>query len=254
VIKREIYERVRNGVCAVGYLTAPLSVYLENLDKPVFQVVGTGFLIQDTLILTNRHIVKALLESIGPDGIPSNQLFIQFVVPSERSTLQIVPRMIREVSYVDEPRLDLGFIRYKTVTEAHFAAIRPLEIADKWDSVVTQDVAVCGYPYGTSILVRGIYLRWGPVVQRGYISALSPFDTFAAPDELLLDVRRAGGMSGAPIFKPYNGEVIGVHYSGIEGTVAFGIPITGPVIRHALEQYDRNVAVVNEDSRNPPPA
>ncbi|TFH32676.1 MAG: serine protease [Anaerolineales bacterium] len=246
MISKAIYERIRNGVCAVGHLTTPLTVYRENLDKPIFQVVGTGFLIEENLVLTNRHIVKDLIESTSSGEVPPSQLFIQFVVPHEGSHLELVPRMIREVSYVDDPKLDLGFIKYKTVTEAHFASILPLDIADQWESSVSEEVAVCGYPYGTSILIRGIYLRWGPVVQQGHISAVSPFDTTTMPDELLLDVRRAGGMSGAPIFKPGTGTVIGVHYSGIEGTIAFGVPITRAIVNHAMLQYDRNRVVLNE--------
>jgi len=247
MIDKEVYERVRNGVCAVGHLTTTLEIYRQNLDKPIFQVLGTGFLIKDTLVLTNRHIVKALVQSLAEGQVPSTQLFIQFVVPRQADRLEIVPRMIREVSFVDEPKLDLGFIRYKTVNELHFEVIRPLRVAPRWQSAVTEDVAVCGYPYGTSILVKGIYLRWGPVVQQGYISAVSPFETTSAPDELLLDVRRAGGMSGAPIFTPSNGTVIGVHYGGIEGTVAFGVPLTDSILANALDQYDRNRVIVNEE-------
>jgi hypothetical protein len=37
-------------------------------------------------------------------------------------------------------------------------------------------------------------------------------------------------MSGALIFRPESGEVIGVHDAGIEATMAFGIPLTSKTV------------------------
>lgn len=261
MVTQTVYETVRNGVCAVGYLTEPLTIYRQNLDKPIFEVVGTGFLVKEEIVLTNRHVIGALMEARITYGIPDTQFFIQFVVPSKSPTvqilpkiqiavpqgstiLQIVPRMIREVSYLDEPKLDLGFIKYRTVNQEHFASIHPLNVAVKHTLQPTQPVGVCGYPYGTSMLVRGLYQRWGPVVQQGYISAISPFDTTSTPDEILLDVRTAGGMSGAPIFVPEDGTVVAVHYAGIEATTAFGIPITQASLNQALSLYEKNRIVL----------
>ena len=89
------------------------------------------------------------------------------------------------------------------------------------------------------MLKRGhkIY-RWGPVFQQGSISAISPFDGTLEPDEILLDVRTAGGMSGAPIFRPSNAEVIGIHYAGWEATTALGIPLTQIEVNTWIAQYD----------------
>jgi len=244
MITHTVYEAIRNGVCGVGFLTEPLKVYMENVDKPIFQVVGTGFLVEETLVLTNRHVIGALMEARVTHVIPDTQFFIQFVVPGKSSNLQIVPRMIREVSYFDDPKLDLGFIKFKIVFTEHFVAIHRLKVATAHSLQPTQPIGVCGYPYGTSILVRGLYQRWGPVVQQGYISAISPFDTTSQPDEVLLDVRTAGGMSGAPVFLLEDGTVVAVHYAGIESTTAFGIPITQASIDRALSLYDKHKVVL----------
>jgi len=43
----EVLARVRNGVCAVGYLTLPLADYINTYELPgQFTVVGTGFLVR----------------------------------------------------------------------------------------------------------------------------------------------------------------------------------------------------------------
>lgn len=250
MITQTVYDAVRNGVCGVGFLTEPLTVYRQNIDRPIFQVIGTGFLVDENMVVTNRHVIGALMEAKITHLVPDNQLFIQFVVPDKSGNLQIVPRMIREVSFVDNPKVDLGFIKFKTVFAEHFKSIQPLTIVNQFGIQPTQAIAVCGYPYGTSILSRGLYQRWGPVVQQGHISAISPFDTTTRPDEVLLDVRTARGMSGAPVFDPDDGTVVAVHYAGIESTIAFGIPITQASLAQAFSQYDANKIVIieNEDS------
>ena len=245
MIRESVYRHVRNGVCAVGYLTGTLEAYLNRLESDMFQVVGTGFLVADATVLTNRHVIAGLLEAEIAHVIPRHQLFVQFVAPKGRKSLQLVPRMIREVSYLDDPKLDIGFIKYKVIYKRHFSSIRPLKIVDRWNLKVSEEVGVCGYPYGTQLLAGGISYRWGPVVQQGHISAVSPFDTTGVPDDILLDVRTAGGMSGAPIFRPRTGEVIGVHYAGIEATTAFGVPLNRGTVKAALSKFGARRIVLN---------
>jgi S1-C subfamily serine protease len=211
----------------------------------MFQVIGTGFLVGKATVLTNRHVIAGLLEAEITQVVPRRQLFIQFVAPNGRQSLQIVPRMIREVSYLDDPKLDIGFIKYKVVFPKHFRSIRPLAIVARWNLRVSEEVGVCGYPYGTQLLASGHSYRWGPVVQQGHISAVSPFETTGKPDDILLDVRTAGGMSGAPVFRPRTGTVIGVHYAGIEATTAFGVPLNQRTVKAALARFNRRRIVLN---------
>jgi S1-C subfamily serine protease len=246
LINNDVYRTVRNGVCAVGYLTEPLEIYRQNIKSAIFQVIGTGFLVEKTTILTNRHVIRALLDKTASLEIPHTQLFIQFVVPGDDGKLQIVPRLIRQIYFFDDPLLDLGLIRYRIVKEEHFQAIAPVRIVDKWNLRVSEEVGVCGYPYGTTLLAGDTTFRWGPVVQQGHISAISPFDTTDVPDDILLDVRTAGGMSGAPIFRPDSGEVLGVHYAGIEATTAFGIPLTNQIVESALSKFNQHSIDLNE--------
>ena len=117
--------------------------------------------------------------------------------------------------------------------------MKPLSFHAEFDYQVTQAIGLCGYPYGYSMLQKdGKVYRWGPVVQQGFISAISPFDTTTSPDELLLDVRVAEGMSGAPIFSPTDGIVIGIVHSGWEATTALGLPFTISVVESWLKKHD----------------
>jgi hypothetical protein len=243
MISRKVLDRVRNGVCAVGYLTVPLTEYMKDTSRPYHHVLGTGFLVRPTTAITNRHVIEALIHAQADLGFPPSQFFLSIVVPGQGKPLQNTLRMIRHFAAMPEPGPDIGFLEFKIVFPEHFKSISPLSIAKAATFGVSDEVAVCGYPYGTSMLKRGhkIY-RFGPVVQQGSISAISPFDTSTAPDEILLDVRTAGGMSGAPVFRPSNGEVIAIHYAGWEATTALALPLTSASVSSWLRDYDKLLA------------
>jgi hypothetical protein len=148
--------------------------------------------------------------------------------------------MIRHFAVIDN--VDIGFVEFRVVNEEHFLDIHPLALADNTNFRMTEEIAVCGYPYGTAMLMRDAKIyRWGPVIQQGSISAISPFDGVENPDEILLDVRTAPGMSGAPIFRPKTGEVIGIHYAGWEATTALGIPLVQSEVSRWLDLFNEQL-------------
>ena len=95
MIDPQILARVRSGVCAVGYLRVPLADYQRNTQSPFFQVMGTGFLVRGTTIITNRHVIEALGDEQARLGFPSSQLFLSFMVPDPSGGLRNTVRMIR---------------------------------------------------------------------------------------------------------------------------------------------------------------
>ncbi len=166
MIDPKVISRVRNGVCAVGYLTIPLEEYKCNIQSPFFQVVGTGFLVRETTVITNRHVIQGLFEHQANLGFPSSQFFLLFVVPRENPQPQIIIRIIRRFGALANEDLDIGFLEFKVVTELHFSDISPLDIVSSFDLQVSDEIAVCGYPYGTSMLKKNAKVyRWGPVIQ-----------------------------------------------------------------------------------------
>jgi hypothetical protein len=247
MIEKNIISQITNGVCAIGYLSTPLTEYLKDTRSPFFHVVGTGFLVRPTTVITNRHVIEGLFESQADFGFPKDQFFLSFIVPDGKGSFRNTIRMIRHFATLDSP--DIGFVEFHIVHEEHFEDIHPLSLANVFNLKLTEEVAVCGYPYGTAMLKRGTLIyRWGPVIQQGAISAISPFDGAERPDEILLDVRTAGGMSGAPIFRPSSGEVIGIHYAGWEATTALGLPLILPDVHTWLVEYDEKLKI--SETRN----
>jgi hypothetical protein len=240
MLEKNIISKITNGVCAVGYLSVPLTEYQKNPRSPFFHVIGTGFLVRSTTAITNRHVIEGLFESQENFGFPSSQFFLSFIVPDGKGSFRNTVRMIRHFALLDSQ--DIGFVEFHIVNKKHFEGIQPLTLASVFDFKLTEEVAVCGYPYGTAMLKHDTEIyRWGPVIQQGSISAISPFDGAANPDEILLDTRTAGGMSGAPIFRPSSGEVIGIHYAGWEATTALGLPLTQPYVNSWLVSYDEKL-------------
>jgi S1-C subfamily serine protease len=238
MIDKEVISKVTHGVCAVGFLIVPLTEYRKDPSYPYFEILGTGFLVRPTTVITNRHVIEAMYVEQKRRGFPSSQFFLSFIVPDGTGSFRNTVRMIRHFDTLDTP--DIGFVEFQIVSEKHFDGIQPLAIVDLSNLEITEEVAVCGYPYGTNMLTQdGKIYRWGPVIQQGSISAISPFDGCTNPDEILLDVRTAGGMSGAPIFRPSSGEVIGLHYAGWEATTALGLPLTQSVVNSWLTEYDK---------------
>jgi hypothetical protein len=135
---------------------------------------------------------------------------------------------------------DIGFIDFNRPTnDPEFAQVTPLVPADPWQVTVTEEVAACGYPYGTAMLQRssGRIYRFGPVIQQGYVAAMAPYDS-ATPTELLLDLRTAGGMSGSPVFRPSDARLLGIVYAGWEATTAVAVPVNGKNLAQWLALHD----------------
>jgi hypothetical protein len=139
--------------------------------------------------------------------------------------------VIQDSGVREEEHIDIGVIEFTRDNTKEFDQCRPLRPIDNVGSLrPTQEIAVAGYPYGTDSLTipftegKRIY-RSGPVVQQGFISALAPYHSNKRITKILLDIRTARGMSGAPVFLPSTGEVIGVHEGGREATMAYAIPL-----------------------------
>jgi len=95
---------------------------------------------------------------------------------------------------------------------------------------VGEEVGLVSYPLGSELLYKGgaTLSRFGPLLQRGWIAALGPFDS-PRPKEILLNLLTAGGASGGPVLRPASGEVVGLlkaGHVGREPVMSVAIPIS----------------------------
>jgi S1-C subfamily serine protease len=253
VIDDKILDRLRNGVCAVGYLGGSLGDYQKNFQDPnQFNVVGTGFLVDDELVLTNRHVIVDLEKETQRLGIPESQQFLTFIGAPPSGPLRITLRQIRNSYGLRDASIDVAFIQFNIVYPAHFEEVVPVEIDDPRNVRVSEQIAAFGYPHGNALLQKeGRVARWGPVLQQGWISGISPWQRLIlGPDEFLLDLRAAEGISGSPVFRPSTGKVFGVLHSGqgrddAPTTTAFAQPLSADLLAKWRVEFETDQQSLN---------
>jgi hypothetical protein len=107
---------------------------------------------------------------------------------------------------------------------------QPLPVVPQVTEIrIGEPIAAMGFPYGELLhidarLDPNTIARLGPILQHGYVSGVQPWEGLRSLNDLFLDLRSIGGMSGAPVFRGESGVVIGVIYAGMNAPVE-GTPI-----------------------------
>ena len=225
MIDLEVLNRVRSAVCAIGLLQVTGEAAGKYIVRPVLEVFGTGFLVLDSTVMTNRHVIEGILEQQESRSIPDNRRYLMFTFPAGRALAAAFCRWTKH-KVVTIPEFDVGFIDFKRVQgEPGFDQCRPLQFAPAKSVYVGKPVAALGYPYGTDMLERdGRIYRFGAILQQGHVSAVAPFDGAANLSDIMLDLRVGPGMSGSPVFYPEDGSVAGMIYATWEATTGVAVP------------------------------
>lgn len=250
MIDVDIVKKIRSSVCSIGYLTVPMEQHRLDPTNPDFNILGTGFLITDNLVLTNRHVLESLFEAVDSQDIPAEQHLISFVYPrtDNEPNWQISYTTITNSIIPDgDDKVDIGFIEFsREKTTEDFKQCKPVEFDDLSMVNIGDKVAMWGYPEGTALLLPSFkyepykssekLCRVGPVLQQGYISAGTPFEVEPNTHEFLLDIRTFNGMSGSPVFNPKTGKVIGMHYKGNKSTTSVAVALSNKDINFWLDE------------------
>lgn len=238
MINIENVKRLRNSVCAIGYLLVPMEQHRRDPTSPDFFIVGTGFLISETIVITNRHVLEALYDAEDKRNIPKEQILVSFVYPrigKEPNWQLCYTTVMKSVIPEREGIPDIGFIQFSPdkTTADYKEQCRPVVFDDLANVNVGDHIAMWGYPDGTALLLPSFkydpmerLCRVGPILQQGYISAGTPFEVEPGTHEFLLDIRTFNGMSGSPVFNPQTGNVLGIHYKGNKSTTSVAIALS----------------------------
>jgi S1-C subfamily serine protease len=241
-------DQIRYGICALGVLTVSPEEYERNPNEPRFlPIVGTGFLVRDDMVMTNRHVLQDLERLHKKHRVPGKERrVLLFTYLRGDNGINRTFCFVRGAAVVREPAvLDVGIVKIERDQSSEFEQCQPLRIGERSDIAVGQPIAVSGYALGERLLIRPgdprkIY-RSGPITQQGFISAIAPYDNSPKPEQLLLDVRANRGMSGSPVYRPEDGRVIGLFWGGATPkdylVTAFAIPLAAAGVDQWIVSY-----------------
>jgi S1-C subfamily serine protease len=238
-----VLNRYRNSI---GYIYGVYQVGFPN-HRPAIRarVSGTGFLVGDGLIATNRHVAEPWYgdseaqKMIDEGAIATLENLVVFF-PGSPTPVTLSPASVSKTSDLAVVRADVKAVR----------ALAVLPLA-KSPGAPGQLVTVIGYPMGIAGMVAkspsGIYerlaFRHNDINAASELAALSlirPSTTCGhlgdvVGDKLIYDAPTAHGGSGGPVFNS-KGEVIGVNSAYMDGFTGGTLGVSVDSLRPLLAE------------------
>lgn len=224
-----VLKRHRNAICylyVVYTFEWPANSVVRRLERHT-RVSGTGFLVDDDLIATNRHVLEPWFED--PDD---EQQIREGAKPKIEKMVAFFPGLMDplRVSNV-RVSVDQDLAVAKLADGPLPDTFQPLPLAAQ-DSEPGDPVIVIGYPLGTSTMLAkspsNLYKRLASSKDTIQIANQLAANAMIRPSatcghlsdvvdqKLIYDAPTAQGGSGGPVFNS-KGEVIAVNAAYIEG-------------------------------------
>ncbi len=243
-----VLNRYRNSIC---YIYGVYHVGIPH-ERPGLRarLSGTGFVVADRLLATNRHVAQPWYEDPESEALirlgatPVLEKLIAFF-PGAPTPVVVTPIVL-------SGNTDLAILRIESAPDTK--PLQPLPLADSPTSP-GELVTVIGYPMGVAGMVAkspaAIYERLayrhndlGAVNELAALALIRPSATVGhlgdvVGDKLVYDAPTAHGGSGGPVFNSH-GQVIGVNAAFIDGfsggTLGIAIESLRPLIEAAQKK------------------
>ena len=242
-----VLNRYRNSI---GYIYGVYQVGFPNQHPAIrARVSGTGFLVADGLMATNRHVAEpwygdSEAQKLIDQGATAMLENLVVFFPGSPTPVALSPASVSKTS-------DLAVVRVADSAEVSSLAALPLA---KSPGSPGQLVTVIGYPMGIAGMVAksptGIYerlaYRHNDISAASELAALSlirPSTTCGhlgdvVGDKLIYDAPTAHGGSGGPVFNS-KGEVIGVNSAYMDGFTGGTLGVSVDSLRPLLQEAQK---------------
>ncbi len=201
--------------------------------------VGTGWLVGDDILVTNRHVALEFARRDG-DGFSFKmgdfgqiRASVDFLEEIENPA-ELVFKLIRPLFVEDPSGPDLAFFQVE-IDSGDQRLAKPLQLAAR--PAVSDSVAVIGYPaYDSRIpdldLMENLF---GRIYDKKRLAPGAV--TFVEPTRLLHNCTTLGGNSGSCVIDLTSGEAVGLHFSGRFMATNYAVP--SDIVQRSLEQLTR---------------
>jgi S1-C subfamily serine protease len=241
-----VLRRHRDSIC---YIYSVYSMTPPNAsptrDEHRTKVSGTGFVIANGLIATNRHVVQPWFED------PDDEARIKGgAKPHIEKMVAFFPSLAKSVTLFDvqvSPDQDLAVARFTPTDLTN--KIHPIALAPEKPNA-GDPVVVVGYPLGVSAMLakspNNVFSRLAAKKDAIEIASdlaqhdlIRPSSTCGhvsdiVGEKLIYDAPTAQGGSGGPVFNS-NGEAIAVNAAYIDGFTGGTIGITTESLKPLLQ-------------------
>jgi len=242
-----VLNRYRNSI---GYIYGVYQIGFPNRRPSIrARVSGTGFLVGDGLVATNRHVAEpwygdSEAQRLIDEGAQGTIESLVIFFPGSPTPVNLVPGAVSKTA-------DLAVLRPEDARTVNELPALPLA---KSTGAPGQLVTVIGYPMGIAGMVAkspsGIYerlaYRHNDIHAASELAALSlirPSTTCGhlgdvVGDKLIYDAPTAHGGSGGPVFNS-RGEVIGVNSAYMDGFSGGTLGVSVDSLRPLLQSGKR---------------
>ena len=196
--------------------------------------VGTGWLVAENIIVTNRHVANEFAAGsegfafkMGLNGqISADVDFLQEIDNSKR----LVFKLLKPLHIEEPPGPDVAFFEIEIVS-GNAKLAEPIDLATR--IVNTENVATIGYPAYDSRtpepdLMERIY---GKIYNKKRLAPGGVTQTQST--RLCHNCTTLGGNSGSVVFDLTNGQAVGLHFSG--SFLATNYAVRADVVKKLLD-------------------